>query len=162
MAGPRTQQLADRIQVIVASMLEHRIKDPRLGFVTVTDVRLTGDHQHASVFYTVLGGPTAIDETGQALRSASGMIRSEVGKQLGLRHTPTVEFFLDAVPESAQQIEDLLARARASDEAVAARAAGASYAGDPDPYRRPPEESGPEESGPGDLGGHDGAGTEGE
>jgi len=135
MAGQRTQQLADRIRVIVASMLERRIKDPRLGFVTLTDVRLTGDNQHASVFYTVLGGQDAIDGTAAALASATGLIRSEVGKQLGLRHTPTLEFFLDAVPETAKQIEDLLTKARESDEAVAAQAAGASYAGDADPYK---------------------------
>jgi len=140
MAGQRTQQLADRIRVIVASMLERRIKDPRLGFVTVTDVRLTGDNQNASIFYTVMGGQEAIDATAAALRSASGLIRSEVGKQLGLRHTPTVEFFLDAVPETAQQIEDLLNKAREADEAVAAQAAGASYAGDEDPYKRPHED----------------------
>lgn len=140
MAGQRTQQLADRIRVIVASMLERRVKDPRLGFVTVTDVRLTGDNQNASVFYTVMGGQEAIDGTAAALRSATGLIRSEVGKQLGLRHTPTIEFFLDAVPETAQQIEDLLAKARESDEAVAAQAAGASYAGDEDPYVRKDEE----------------------
>ncbi len=140
MAGQRTQQLADRIRVIVASMLERRIKDPRLGFVTVTDVRLTGDNQNASVFYTVMGGQEAIDGTAAALQSASGLIRSEVGKQLGLRHAPTVEFFLDAVPETAQQIEDLLARARESDEAVAAQAAGAAYAGDEDPYKHPRDE----------------------
>ena len=139
MAGQRTQQLADRIRVIVASMLERRIKDPRLGFVTITDVRLTGDNQNASVFYTVMGGQEAIDGTAAALRSASGLIRSEVGKQLGLRHTPTVEFFLDAVPENAQQIEELLAKAREADEAVAAQSAGAQYAGEADPYKKPRE-----------------------
>ena len=120
-------------------MLERRIKDPRLGFVTITDVRLTGDNQNASVFYTVMGGQEAIDGTASALRSASGLIRSEVGKQLGLRHTPTVEFFLDAVPENAQQIEELLAKAREADEAVAAQSAGAQYAGEADPYKKPRE-----------------------
>jgi ribosome-binding factor A len=140
-AGTRNQQLADRIKVIVASMLERRIKDPRLGFVTLTDVRLSGDNQQASVFYTVMGGQEAIADTAAALRSATGLIRSEVGKQLGLRHTPSLEFFLDAVPETAREIEDLLAKARASDEAVAAQAAGAEYAGDPDPYRKRDEEA---------------------
>jgi ribosome-binding factor A len=139
-AGQRTHQLADRIRVIVASMLERRIKDPRLGFITLTDVRLTGDNQNASIFYTVMGGQEAIDATGAALRSATGLIRSEVGKQLGLRHAPTIEFFLDAVPETARQIEDLLAKARESDEAVAAQAAGAEYAGDEDPYKKPHED----------------------
>ena len=140
MAGQRTQQLADRIRVIVASMLERRIKDPRLGFVTLTDVRLTGDNQNASIFYTVMGGQEAIDSTAAALRSATGVIRSEVGKQLGLRHTPTIEFFLDAVPESARQIEDLLTKAREADEAVATQAAGAQYAGEADPYKKPHED----------------------
>jgi ribosome-binding factor A len=140
MAGQRTQQLADRIRVIVASMLERRIKDPRLGFVTLTDVRLTGDNQNASIFYTVMGGQEAIDSTTAALRSATGVIRSEVGKQLGLRHAPTIEFFLDAVPETAQQIEDLLTKAREADEAVAAQAAGAQYAGEADPYKKPHED----------------------
>lgn len=137
MAGQRTQQLADRIKVIIAQMLERRVKDPRLGFVTITDVRLTGDNQNASVFYTVMGDERAIADTGAALRSATGLLRAEVGKQLGTRHTPTLEFFLDAVPETARQIEDLLARAREIDERVAAESAGAQYAGDPDPYKQP-------------------------
>ncbi len=135
MAGARTQQLADRIKVIVAQMLERRVKDPRLGFVTITDVRLTGDHQHASIFYTVMGEQQSIDDTAVALQSATGLLRREVGKQLGIRHTPSLEFFLDAVPESARQIEDLLERVRESDAEVAARAVGAQYAGEPDPYR---------------------------
>ena len=139
MAGQRTQQLADRIKVIVASMLERRIKDPRLGFVTLTDVRLSGDNQQASVFYTVMGGQEAIQDTAAALRSATGLIRSEVGKQLGTRITPSIEFFLDAVPETAKEIEDLLAKVKESDEEVASRSAGAQYAGDPDPYKKKDE-----------------------
>ena len=135
MSGQRVRKVADRIKVVVAEMLERRIKDPRLGFITVTDVRVSGDTQQATVFYTVLGGPDEIDGTAAALRSATGLLRSEVGKALGMRHTPTLDFILDAVPENARYIEDLLAKARASDAEVAARAAGASYAGDPDPYR---------------------------
>lgn len=135
MAGPRVQKIADRIKVIVAEMLERRVKDPRIGFLTVTDVRLSGDSQHASVFYTVMGSQDEIDSTAAALRSATGLIRSEVGKQLGLRHTPTIEFYLDGVPENARQIEDLLLKARESDAAVAQQAAGARYAGDADPYK---------------------------
>lgn len=135
MSDKRTQKIADRIKVLVAELLERRIKDPRLGFVTVTDVRVTGDNQHASIFYTVLGDAEAIEGTQQALESATGHLRSEVGKQLGLRHTPSLTFHLDAVPESAAQIEDLLARARAKDAEVASQSLGASYAGDENPYR---------------------------
>jgi len=135
MSSARVRKVADRIHVIVAEMLERRIKDPRLGFVTVTDVRVSGDTQHATVFYTVMGGAEAIDSTAAALTSATGLLRSEVGKQLGLRHTPTLEFVLDAVPENARHIDELLVQARAQDAQVAAQAQGATYAGEPDPYR---------------------------
>jgi ribosome-binding factor A len=140
MSSGRVRRVADRIRVIVAEMLERRIKDARLGFVTVTDVRVTGDTQHASIFYTVLGDDEQRAASGAALESAKGLIRSEVGKQLGMRHTPTLEFILDALPESAAHIDDLLAKARQSDAAVAAAAASASYAGEADPYRRPAED----------------------
>jgi ribosome-binding factor A len=140
MSSPRVRRVADRIKVIVAEMLERRIKDPRLGFVTITEVRVSGDTQHATVFYTVLGGPEEIDRSQAALASATGLIRSEVGRQLAMRHTPTLEFVLDAVPDNARHIEDLLERARESDAHVARRAAEADYAGDPDPYRRRDED----------------------
>src|SRR3954468_17399566 len=135
MPSPRVLKLADQIKVIVAEMLERRIKDPRLGFVTVTDVRLTGDSREATVFYTVLGSDEDQAGTAAALQSATGLIRSQVGKQLGMKFTPTVTFLADAVPESARQIDDLLERARAVDARVAEAATGASYAGDEDPYR---------------------------
>ncbi|MET9021273.1 30S ribosome-binding factor RbfA [Actinopolymorpha sp. NPDC004070] len=133
----RVNQLADRIQVIVAEMLERRVKDPRLGFVTVTEARLTGDLREATVFYTVLGGDQDHAGTAVALESAKGLIRSEVGRRLGLRHTPSLAFVADAVPENAKHIEDLLRRARDSDAEVARRAAQASPAGEADPYRVP-------------------------
>jgi ribosome-binding factor A len=135
MGSPRVVKLADQIKVIVAEMLERRIKDPRLGFVTVTDVRLTGDTHDATVFYTVLGSEEEHAATAAALRSATGLIRAQVGKQLGLRFTPTLAFVPDAVPENARQIDDLLAQARSVDTLVAEQAAGAAYAGDADPYK---------------------------
>lgn len=135
MASPRQAKKSDRIRDIVAAMLERRVKDPRLGFVTITDVRMTGDGQHASVFYTVMGDEQDRADTAVALSSATGLIRSEVGKQLGARHTPSIEFFLDSVPETARELEDLLSKARESDAKVAEQAAGAQYAGDADPYK---------------------------
>ena len=140
MGSPRVDKLADQIKVIVAEMLERRIKDPRLGFVTVTDVRLTGDSRDATVFYTVLGSEEEQAATAAALRSATGLIRAQVGKQLGLRFTPTLTFLLDAVPENARQIDDLLAQARSVDAKVAEQAAGATYAGDADPYKHDDDE----------------------
>jgi ribosome-binding factor A len=139
-SNPRVRKIADRIQVIVAEMLERRIKDPRLGFVTVTDVRVTGDTQQATVFYTVLGEPDELESTAAALESAKGVLRSEVGKQLGMRHVPSLTFVHDALPENARHLDEVLARARALDEEVAARR-GAAYAGDEDPYKKPREES---------------------
>jgi ribosome-binding factor A len=140
MASPRVRKIADRIQVIVAEMLERRVKDPRLGFVTVTDVRLTGDTQQATIFYTVLGEDDDLAGTAVALESAKGLIRSEVGRQLGMRHVPSLTFVADALPENARHLDDVLAKARESDEAVAAARAGAVHAGEADPYRKPRED----------------------
>ncbi len=137
---PRARKLADRIKVIVAEMLETRVKDPRLGFVTITDVRVTGDLQNASVFYTVMGDDEARAGTAAALASARGLIRSEVGKQTGIRLTPTVEFFLDAVPETAAHLDKALLEAKRRDEELAALRATATFAGDEDPYRKPAAE----------------------
>jgi len=140
MAEPaRARKLADRIREIVALMLESRIKDPRLGFVTITEARISADLQHATVFYTVYGSPEDRANTVAALASARGLIRSEVGKQTGLRLTPTLDFVLDAVPEAAASLEERLREAAARDAEVAALAEGASYAGDADPYKRPAE-----------------------
>ncbi len=140
MASPRVLKLADQIKMIVAEMLERRVKDPRLGFVTITDVSLTGDTREATIFYTVLGNDAEQKASQIALESAKGLIRSRVGKQLGLRYAPTLAFIPDTVPESAKQIEDLLAAARSGDAAVAERAASAQYAGEADPYRHPDDD----------------------
>ena len=136
----RARKLADRIKVIVAEHLERRVKDPRLGFVTVTDARITNDLHDATVFYTVLGDEEEHLATAAALESSRGMLRSEVGRQTGLRHTPTLAFVPDAVPDTARHIEELLQQARDADALVHAQAAGASYAGEPDPYRPEPDD----------------------
>lgn len=135
----RQRKLADRIKEIVAGMLETRVKDPRLGFVTITDVRVTPDLREASIFYTVLGSPEEQEDTAAALASATGLLRSEVGRQTGIKFTPSLAFIPDAVPENARHVEDLLARAAAADAEVHERAAHAHFAGDADPYRHPAE-----------------------
>ncbi|WP_417562017.1 30S ribosome-binding factor RbfA [Microbacterium sp.] len=139
MSSERQARLADRIRVLIAQRLEKGLRDPRLGFVTITDVRVTGDLQHASVFYTVMGDEKERQDTADALRAATGMLRSEVGRQLGVRLTPTLEFIHDAIPENAVHIEDLLREAAERDAAVAGLAAGATHAGDADPYVKPRE-----------------------
>jgi ribosome-binding factor A len=140
-SNPRVRRIADRIKVTVAEMLERRIKDPRLGFVTVTDVRVSGDTQHASVFYTVFGSDDEVAASSAALESAKGLIRSEVAKQLNIRHAPSLEFIHDALPENARHLEEVLAKVRADDAAMAASATGAQYAGEADPYRKPHDEA---------------------
>ena len=139
MDAARARKLADQISQIVAEMLERRIKDPRLGFVTVTEARLTNDLREATVFYTVYGSDAERADTAAALHSATGIIRSEVGRQLGLRHTPSLEFVADVLPENAKRIEELVTQARNADAELARRSEGAVPAGDPDPYRKPAE-----------------------
>jgi len=136
----RVRQLSDRVRTLTADLLERRVKDPRLGFVTVTDARLTGDLSQATVFYTVFGDAESVAETERALASATGMIRSELGRRLGLKHTPSLVFVADALPTTSASVEEALRRAAASDAEVARLAEGAAYAGDPDPYRHDDED----------------------
>ena len=146
---PRARKIAERIQQVVAQMLDTRIKDPRLGFVTVTGAKVTGDLQHATVFYTVLGDEAQVTASAAALESAKGLLRSEVGKQTGVRLTPTITFVADTVPEVAAALEESLRQAAAHDAAVAELARSATYAGDADPYRRIPASTNDGEEEPG-------------
>jgi ribosome-binding factor A len=140
MADPaRARKLADRIKVIIAKRLERGLRDPRLGFVTITDVQVTGDLQHASVFYTVYGTDQEREDTAAALKAATGLLRTEVGKNITSRLTPSLEFIHDAIPENAKHIESLLREARERDIEVAGLAATGVYAGDEDPYVKPRE-----------------------
>ncbi|MGP3948400.1 30S ribosome-binding factor RbfA [Streptomyces sp. 7N604] len=136
----RARKLADRIQVVVAETLDRRIKDPRLGFVTITDARVTGDLRDATVFYTVYGDDEERAASAAALESAKGILRSEVGRQTGVRFTPSLTFVPDALPETARTIDHLLDEARAKDAQVREASTGATYAGDADPYRKPGED----------------------
>ncbi|WP_432039153.1 30S ribosome-binding factor RbfA [Streptomyces cucumeris] len=137
----RARKLADRIRVVVAETLQRRIKDPRLGYVTITDTRITGDLREATVFYTVFGDDEERAASAAALESAKGVLRSEVGRQTGVRFTPTLTFVPDALPDNARTIDDLLAKAKAADEQVREASSGAEYAGEADPYRKPGEEA---------------------
>ncbi|WP_055556848.1 30S ribosome-binding factor RbfA [Streptomyces sp. NBRC 110028] len=135
----RARKLADRIRVVVAETLQRRIKDPRLGYVTITDTRITGDLREATVFYTVYGDDEERAASAAALESAKGVLRSEVGRQTGVRFTPTLTFVPDALPDNARTIDDLLAKAKAADAEVREASSGATYAGEADPYRKPGE-----------------------
>ncbi len=136
----RARRVADRIKTVTAANLESIVKDPDLGFVTLTDVRVTGDLQHATLFYTVFGDAAQRERTARILEDHKGRLRSFVGKQLGIRLTPSLEFIPDAIPETAAHLEDLLREARQRDAEVAASAAGAAHAGEADPYRHERED----------------------
>ena len=138
MADPaRARRLAVRIRQIVSATIEMQIKDPRLGMVTITDARVTSDLREATVFYTVYGDDTAIEESARALASATGVLRSTVGKQTGIKFVPTLTFVADIVPDTARELEEALERARHADAELARAREGAQYAGDADPYRKP-------------------------
>ena len=133
----RARKMADRIKVIVAKRLERGLRDPRLGFVTITDVKVTGDLQHASVFYTVYGSIEERTDSAAALKAATGLMRSEVGKNITARLTPSIEFIADGIPENAALIDDLLREAHDRDSATEDSKGTATYAGDADPYKKP-------------------------
>ncbi len=148
MADPqRARKMADRIKEVVARRLDKGLRDPRLGFVTITDVRVTGDLQHASIFYTVYGTDEERADSAAALKAATGMLRSEVGKNITARLTPSLEFIADALPETSAHMEDLLVQAQMRDEQVRAASVGATYAGDADPYKRDEDDEDTDDAG---------------
>jgi ribosome-binding factor A len=140
MTSPYALKRAEQIKHIAAEMLEKRVKDARLGFVTITDVRLSKDNHDCTLFYTVLGSEAERVDTAAALEAARGQIRTAVSRRLALKFAPTISFVADAMPETTAHMEELLAAARLVDEQVAAKAIGAEYAGEPDPYRKPAED----------------------
>ena len=139
-APDRARKMAERIKEIVARRLDKGLRDDRLGFVTITDVRVTGDLQHATIFFPVYGTDEERQNSWDALKSATGMLRSEVGRNITARLTPSLEFILDALPETSAHIEDLLAQANQRDIQVAKEAKGKEFAGDADPYVKPHED----------------------
>jgi ribosome-binding factor A len=140
----RARKLAKRIAQIVATAIEHEVKDPRLNGVTITDTKVTGDLHDATVYYTVFGDkpdvPPDLQGVAAALTAATGVLRTKVGQGTGVRFTPTLTFIADTMPQDTRHVDDLLARARAADAEVAALAANAKPAGEPDPYKAPREQ----------------------
>lgn len=141
----RARKLAERIKVLVAEALERTVKDPDLGFVTITDVKVTPDLQHSKVFYTVWGSDEDKMRSAEIIERNRGRIRGEVGRQLSIRLTPTVEFELDEVQDNAAALNELLAEAKIRDEELHRIAEGAKYAGDENPYREPKTDSSDED-----------------
>jgi ribosome-binding factor A len=159
----RARRLSKRIGTIVASAIEYEIKDPPLALITITDTKVTGDLHDATVYYTVRG-ETLQEEpdyagAAAALERAKGTLRTKVGAGTGVRFTPTLEFVLDMVPDTAQRMEELLTRAREADADLARIREGAKPAGDPQPYRVSGDLGGDLGA---DVGQHVGAGQPGE
>lgn len=137
----KVRRHSERVKELVASAVRTQIKDPRLGMITITDARLTADLREATIFYTVLGDAAAQASTAAALESGKGLLRSTVGRALGLRHSPSLTFEFDNVQEHVKEIDDLLAQARLRDAEVQRLAEGKEYAGEPQPYKIDADES---------------------
>src|SRR5258706_13727017 len=101
----KVRRHAERVRELVASVVRTQIKDPRLGMITITDARITADLREATVYYTVFGDAAAQVATAAALESGKGLVRSTVGKALGLKHSPTLAFVLDGVLDQAKHID---------------------------------------------------------
>jgi len=149
-SASRVRKHAERVRELVAAALRN-IKDPRLGMITITDTRITPDLREATVYYTVLGDVEQQAATAAGLESAKGLLRSTVGRALGLRHSPSLTFEQDVVQDNVRHIDELLAAAHESDAKVHALAAQATYAGEAQPYRvsEEPHESGDDDAGEG-------------
>jgi ribosome-binding factor A len=122
MAFKRSARVADQMQREISTLLLREVKDPRIGFVTITEVRLSDDMRNARIFFSVLGDPKAKQKALDGLRSATPFIQREVGHALGLRFTPELLFSLDESAERGVRMEALIREARAADEAKAALA----------------------------------------
>ncbi|QQK80218.1 30S ribosome-binding factor RbfA [Salicibibacter cibi] len=108
MSQMRAQRVGEQMKKELSDILMREVKDPRVEFVTVTGVDVTGDLQHATVYVTVLGESEEKEETLKALRQAKGFIRSEIGKRINLRKTPDIEFDFDESIAYGNRIEKLI------------------------------------------------------
>ena len=107
-AGRRTDRLGHQIRVELAELIARQVKDPRIGFATVTRVELTADLHHARVYVSVLGNPEEQKNNIEGLASAAGFLRHEIGHRLALRRAPELDFILDHGAEAGEKIEMLL------------------------------------------------------
>ena len=116
MSQLRANRVAEEIKKIIGEIISQKLKDPRVGFVTITDVEVTGDLQQAKIFLTVLGDNKAEEETLAGLEKAKGFIRSEIGKHIRLRKTPEIIFEIDRAFETGIRIERLIYELNQSEE----------------------------------------------
>jgi len=108
MSVERMRRVDEAVREVLSDVLTHEVKDPRVGFVTVTDVKTSPDLSHARVYVSVLGDAAAVEASMEGLRSAHGFLQGRVGGELRLKHTPTLTFFHDDTAERAQRLERLM------------------------------------------------------
>ena len=111
MASDRMRRVDEAIRHVVGDALARDIKDPRVGFVTVTDVKTSPDLRHARVYVSVLGGADERESTLAGLRSAHSFVQARIASELHLKNTPTLDFVLDDTPERAARLGEILDRA---------------------------------------------------
>ena len=108
MSVERMRRVDEAVREVLSDVLTHELKDPRVGFVTVTDVKTSPDLSHARVYVSVLGDAEAVQASLEGLSSAHGFLQGRVGSELRLKHTPTLAFFHDDTAERAQRLERLM------------------------------------------------------
>ena len=108
MSLERMRRVDEAVREVLSDVLTHEVKDPRVGFVTVTDVKTSPDLSHARVYVSVLGDAEAVSASREGLRSAQGFLQGRIGGELRLKHTPTLTFFHDDTAERAQRLERLM------------------------------------------------------
>lgn len=104
----RSTRVAEQMKKELGEIIARKLKDPRIGFVTVTDVEVTGDLQQATVYITVLGNNRKRSDTLKGLEQAKGFIRTEIGQRIRLRKTPELMFAFDVSAEYGSKIDTLL------------------------------------------------------
>ena len=116
MRGKRSNKVGDLIKVEIAHMLLHELKDPRIGFVTVTGVAVSDDLRNAKVYYSVFGDEPAREQSAAGLESAKGFMKRELGRRIRLKFMPEITFFRDDSLDYAKSIDNVLQRIRDEDK----------------------------------------------
>ena len=139
MTGPRREKVSDLIREEVARLIQSEMHDTRLGFVTVTEVRMSPDLKHARIYVSLLAEGAAREQAMDALGAARGFIRRRIGQTLRLKHTPDIHFSLDTSIEYGARIETLIQEARSK------TSEGSNEAEEPEEPRQPNEPKEPKE-----------------
>lgn len=116
MSQLRVEKLQELIKQEISQMILQELKDPRIGFVTVTQVEVTGDLREAKVYVSIMGGDEQVKESWQGLQSSLGFIRREIGKRIRLRFTPEISFALDKSLDYSAHIQELLLKIKTDEK----------------------------------------------